>query len=395
MLLPKLSHVIISSLLALWCAALVLWLVFGHYGRKETVSGWLDPQEGVLRVYAEEEGTIKQVMVKKGDLVVAGQVLVEIKRDRMLADGHPLEGRLLEELHRQQILIDEQLQRTQEGYVQRAEDLTIRIQAAEHNISVLQEQLSSVNEQLNLAQAQVLRVSELRGKGHASSLMVEEYIGRELELKNNYQELLREQIDRRNAIQQMKIEQELLPANKANELAQLESRRSELSLQMAQLEGQQGFVIKATKPGIVHNLQVVEGQRIRDRGIPILSLIPEDGELIAYLPVPVRAAGFVKIQQPLTIRYDAYPYQKFGLYAGEITGMSETVLLPNELLNSPVSIAEPVYLVTAKLRTSHIEAYGRSLALKPGMTFSADILVSERSLLQWVFDPIYSLRGRM
>ncbi len=60
LLLPKLSHVFILSFLLLWVALVLVWLTNSHYARKETVLGWLYPASGVVRVYAERGGIIKQ-----------------------------------------------------------------------------------------------------------------------------------------------------------------------------------------------------------------------------------------------------------------------------------------------------------------------------------------------
>lgn len=152
--------------------------------------------------------------------------------------------------------------------------------------------------------------------------------------------------------------------------------------------------MKASRSGIVTNLQAREGQQAQT-SIPVLSLVPEGAGLTAQLLVPVRSAGFLETGQPLRIRYDAFPYQKFGLYTAEVVEVSNTVLLPDELLKVPVTVREPVYRVSARLIQPFVQAYGRDFSLKPGMTLSADVQLTERSLLQWLLEPIYSLKGRL
>uniref|UniRef100_UPI00260BD22E HlyD family efflux transporter periplasmic adaptor subunit n=1 Tax=uncultured Microbulbifer sp. TaxID=348147 RepID=UPI00260BD22E len=169
---------------------------------------------------------------------------------------------------------------------------------------------------------------------------------------------------------------------------------SDLAQQIAQLHGQQAYIVKASRAGVVSNLQAAEGQQAQ-ADIPVLSLVPENHVLTAQLLVPVRSAGFLSAGQPLKIRYDAFPYQKFGLYPGAVLEVSDTVLLPDELLRVPVTVREPVFRVTAKLAQPTVNAYGRHFSLKPGMTLSADVQLAERSLLQWLLEPIYSLRGRL
>ena len=53
----------------------------------------------------------------------------------------------------------------------------------------------------------------------------------------------------------------------------------------------------------------------------------------------------------------------------------------------------PFYRVVAALDHSDIMAYGAEQPLRPGMLASADIRVDERTLLQWLLEPLYSIKG--
>lgn len=396
LLLPRISHSLLITLLSLWILAVAAWLVTSTYARKETVTGWLEPPSGITRVYAEDTGIIKQVLVSEGESVVANQPLIIVNGDRMLADGDNLENRLLKEYEQQRQLLDEQLTRTHGIFQRREQDITQRIAAAEQYLILLREQLVTLEERQKLIKTQVDRYRKLRQDGHVSSLEMDTAITQELALRNEKQALLREQVNRQNLIQQLRTEQELLPEENATALDQIRTRLSDIAQQMAQLHGQRAHIIKASRTGIVNNLQAREGQHIYlGSTTPLLTLIPEDAQLSAHLLVPVRAAGFVKPGQQIDIRYDAFPYQKFGLYHGEIAQVSDTVLLPGELLNAAVAVQEPVYRITATLVQPHVKVYGQDFSLKPGMTLSADVRLQERSLLHWLLEPIHSLKGRL
>jgi membrane fusion protein len=169
-----------------------------------------------------------------------------------------------------------------------------------------------------------------------------------------------------------------------------------LAQQTARLQSQRAHVIKATRDGLVSNLQVREGQFVSATNpVPLMTLADDASLLTAHLLVPVRAIGFVEPGQRLDVRYDAFPYQKFGLYQGKVQSVSKTLLLPGELLNSPVSFQEPVYRVDAILTDQGVRAYGQTIPLKAGMTLSADVEVGERRLWQWLLEPVYSLKGRL
>ncbi|MCY1558531.1 hypothetical protein D9M68_954740 [compost metagenome] len=54
---------------------------------------------------------------------------------------------------------------------------------------------------------------------------------------------------------------------------------------------------------------------------------------------------------------------------------------------------EPFYRVTVALAAQAVTAYGKPEPLKPGMLLEADILGEKRRLIEWVFEPLYSLKG--
>jgi membrane fusion protein len=394
LLLPKLSHTLISGLLLVWVIVVLFWLFNSTYARQETVQGWLEPPAGVVRVYAEDIGKIERILVANGEAVVEGQPLLIVNGDRVLADGKNLETLLLGEYETQRTRLNNQLVRAEEIYQMRSDDITHRIAAARKDLTWLDRQIKTLEQRHALVSGQVERYRSLKKAGHLSSADFDVVIEKELALRSERQELAREQVNQRNLIAQLQTEQALLPEDHANTVDEIQAKLSDIAQQIAQLRGQRAYIVKAPRAGVVSNLQAREGQQTRN-DIPLLSLVPENARLNAHLLVPVRSAGFVEPGQHLEIRYDAFPYQKFGLYRGNIISVSDTILLPNELMEVPVPIQEPVYRVLAELSQPFVNAYGRNIPLKAGMTLSADVRLSERTLIEWLLEPLYSLKGRL
>jgi len=113
--------------------------------------------------------------------------------------------------------------------------------------------------------------------------------------------------------------------------------------------------------------------------------------LQAELFVPSRAIGFVKPGQPVRILYDAFPYQHFGTYRGEIVDVSQTILTGTDA-GAPFKLSEPAYRVVASLERSDIDADGKRIALQPDMLLKADIILERRSLMSWLTRPLQSVR---
>ena len=395
MVIPGFPYVICTIFLFLWLSAVIAWLVNSQYARKETVFGWLEPPSGLIRVFPESnQGKIKQILVKQGQQVDISQPLMIINGDRFLTDGASLEQKLLQEYQQQKRIYQQQLRRTDSIHELETAEMTAQITASQEDLSRLDSQIKTLEQRQKLQQKRVQNYNKMLNTGHLSDVELDNARQQLLALRNDYQQLLREKVNQKNAISRLNTQLILAPQHHQNERTQVNAKLSEINQQIEQINGQRTHVIRATRAGIVTSLQAKIGQRV-NLNTPLLTLIPINTEIEAKLLVPVRAAGFIEQAQNIEIRYDAFPYQKFGLYRGEITDVAESITLPGELHSSPIHINEPVYLVNARLHQQYVTGYGRSLALKSGMTLSADIKLGNRSMLEWLFEPIYSLKGKL
>ena len=127
---------------------------------------------------------------------------------------------------------------------------------------------------------------------------------------------------------------------------------------------------------------------------PLAMVVPKGSGLHAQLLVPTRAIGFVQPGQEVVLRYDAFPFQRFGQYRGTVEQVSRTVWSAGEKVGQ-VTVKEPVYRVDVRLDAQYVMSGDQKLALRPGMSVNADILQEKRKVWEWVFEPILSLKQRM
>lgn len=109
--------------------------------------------------------------------------------------------------------------------------------------------------------------------------------------------------------------------------------------------------------------------------------------------------------QTVLIRYQAYPYQNFGLYEGRVIDVSQTPFAPNELPSNVASTIlsnaqqnilgfnsnEALYRIKVRPAALSINAYGRLQRLKPAMTLEADVLQDKRKIWKWIIEPILAV----
>ena len=392
---PSISQSLLVITLVIFVSAVVGWLVTSKYAKKETVSGWLEPNSGIVRVYSNANaGKIKQILVNEGEHVAKDQPLAIINGDRILSNGENLEEKLLREYEKQKHTLERQLSRSEEAYTLRRIDITQQLNASKEDLEQLKKQIETLEKRLTLSSQRSQSFKNMLADGNISKAEFDAALEQELSLQNEKQALQRSEVNQKNRIEQLQNQLLIQPTEYQDEVDTLDRTISDIAQQIAQLHGQRAYIIRASKAGKVTNLQVTEGQQTVANS-PLMSIVPSNSVMQAKLLVPVRAAGFIKPNQTLEIRYDAFPYQKFGLYSGQVSSVSDSILLPNEINGLPVQTQEPVYLVNAKLHKDSINAFGQQLSLKSGMTLSADVKLKDRTLLEWLFEPLLSIKGKI
>jgi membrane fusion protein len=206
--------------------------------------------------------------------------------------------------------------------------------------------------------------------------------------------------------ERMNIEAERadLPLKMGRDTATLDRSMAQLEQERAEAEARREIVVVAPHDGTVTAIHAVVGAKA-DTGTPLLSIVPPASRLEAHLYAPSRAIGFVHPGQRVLLRYQAYPYQRFGHYEGVVAAVSRAALSPTELpaqlagLTSLTGVAagaaaEPIYRITVSLASQTVTAYGAEVPLQPGMTLEADVALERRRLFEWVLDPLYAVTGR-
>ncbi|HET8706782.1 MAG TPA: HlyD family efflux transporter periplasmic adaptor subunit, partial [Pseudomonadales bacterium] len=175
--------------------------------------------------------------------------------------------------------------------------------------------------------------------------------------------------------------------------AELERAISSVEQELTEYQAKRSVVITAPRNGTATSILVQPGQVASPQN-PLLSILPEGAELQAHLLVPSRSIGFVAAGQSVALRYQAFPYQRFGSQTGTINAISKSLIGANEA-DFPVKLDEPAYRVVVSLPQQAIWAYQQSMPLQAGMLLDADIKLEQRRLIDWVFDPLYSLTGKL
>ena len=394
LLTPKLSQIAITIFILVWVAIAFIWLTNSNYSRKETVLGWLESTEGIARVYNDVTGgTVTEIYVNDGQEINQGDRLFRIDTSKKLTNGNQLEDLLLTEYLNQKLLLTKQLERNQDNFPLQENQLKIQLASAKLERDKLSKQLGILRQQELIVVDEVSKYDALFAKQAITQMEVNRANKELLSIQGEQQVVSRLLEKQKEIINQHEAELQLIPSKLADDSSVINAEIHRLNQQILQVKSQKEKVFYAPISGHISNLQIKKGQKTSTTA-PLLSIVPVNANLMINLLVPIRSAGFLAVGQQLSVRYDAFPYQKFGIYSATVTKISSSVFLPEEFINASFSLQEPFYQVEASLNDDSVTAYGKVVPLKSGMTLSADINLSKRSLLEWLLEPIYSLKGQ-
>lgn len=386
------QRILVLAVLLVACALLVFaWQ--GEYTRKEHVSGFLAPTLGMLKIHTPQVGRVIERHVSEGQRVRQGDPLILVSSERATGSTAAAQRAMLAELASRR----DSLRREQGklGEIDRlaAEGLANRIRGLEAELAQARTQREIQHSRIAGAQQTVARNRELLAAKFLSRAAMQQGEEQLLDQRSQLAAIERAITGLQRDLDAARVELAASTLRRSNNAASLERQISEIEQQLTEQDARREVILTAPADGTVTTVVAEVGQTVSPDK-PLLSILPQGAALEARLLVPTRAAGFIRPGQDVALRYQAFPYQRFGHHLGEVAEVGRSVLQPGEI-DLPVAINEPVYLVTVRLAAQQVRAYGQYLALQPGMTLDADVRVDRRRLIEWLLDPLLSVTGRV
>jgi membrane fusion protein len=386
-------HGVLSIAFVVVLLVSVMILFFGSYSRQESVRGEVIAKDMATTLVTEYPGNIYNLLVRQGDIVQAGQIVAEIRVSRVIAASGDRAAlglvRMVEA--RANLMAQRSEMKASLSDLQR---LRVQMPAVANSSALSIDKLRAAAEaQKRMAEERLKLVSSLASRGFATQTAVDEarttLLSVEQSLANasyTQSELQRTQSEREFGIanQYRSLQQSLFGVE--NQILEVESKINEM-------EAQEFIKVAATTSGQISALSVRNGQRV-ETGDALMSIANPDAELLVALKVPSSAIGFLEKGQSAILKYDAFPFQTFGAKRGIIVSVSTAATAKTES-ETPTSEAEAAYIVDIRPLEKDISARGERRPLKIGMKVTAEIQLEKRRLIEWLLEPLYSIRGRV
>ncbi len=373
--------------------ALIAFAFLGEYTRRERVEGFLALDSGAARILAPEAGTLVELMVKEGDAVEAGAPIARLSTERGTASGATATELVKRELNQRLETVESEKEQARLLAQQQAE-------ATRRRIADLQKELEQIEVEMRLQAARVESAREELGR--TQKLFEEKFYSETaviqarnslLDQQSKLAALRRQRSGIDRDLGAAKAELPTIETKARQTVDQLARQKSELQQGLVQEDVKRSNVITAPVAGVVTNIAIARGESVA-ADMLIATILPKGSGLHVQLLVPTRAIGFVQPGNDVVLRYDAFPFQRFGQHRGTVERIGRAVWSSGEKVG-PVNVREPVYRVDVKLDRQTVAAGGQEMQLMPGMLVSADILQEKRTVFEWVFEPVLELRARL
>lgn len=403
----------------IFLVAVLLWAAFGRLDIIAVAEGKLVPDTYVKIVQPTDSGVVKEILVKEGEEVKTGQVLMRMdaalsesdlkaltadyknKRialariDAQLADA-PFTRRADEpaELFAQ---VFAQYLANRQSYENALAQERATLEKAQHDLAAAEQVRKKLAQTLPHYREQEAAYEKLTNDGFAGRLMFtdkqRERIEREQDLRAQEEGIA----SARSTIAQeeKKIAQisadyrRALQTERVDIASQLEKAEQELSKQEHRREY---LELRAPQDGVVKDLATHTIGTVTSPGTIMMTLVPKDEKLRAEVWVKNDDIGFVRKALPVKLKLATFTFQKYGMVRGEVAHVGADSSDPSAApaTQGPAkSAGEPLaYRTLIDLKDQFLEVDGEKFRLAPGMQVSAEIHLGTRTVLEYLLSPV-------
>jgi hemolysin D len=402
-------------------AALLIWTLIGRLDIVAVAEGKLVPHGYVKIVQPSEAGIVKEILVREGQRVVAGQTLMRM--DALISDA---DAKALDAEFQRKRLSLRRIEAELSGKSfaalpgdppDLARDVLAHYLADRHALdaALAEERTRLVKARQDLSAAEQVKakleevVPHYRAQDKAYEKLVQNGFAGPLMGSDKRRERVEKE-------QELKTQLHVIESARAGiaqsekKLAQIESdyrrqlhaERNEtqnaadkLAQEIAKQTHRQALLeLKAPQAGIVKDLATHTAGTVVQPGTIMLTLVPQDESLRAEVWVTNEDVGFVRAGQPVKLKLAAFPFQKYGLLEGRVEQVgadaADPAAAPGGATNSNDRLrGQPLYYkALVALPGKTLTAQGVPLDLSSGMQVAAEIHLGTRSVAEYLLSPV-------
>ncbi|WP_341529316.1 HlyD family efflux transporter periplasmic adaptor subunit [Nostoc sp. UHCC 0302] len=171
-------------------------------------------------------------------------------------------------------------------------------------------------------------------------------------------------------------------------IAALESQIAQAKSQIVSLKLQlQQRIVRSPVDGMIFDLPIDKPGSVVQPGQRIAQIAPENTPLILKAEMPSTQSGFLKEGMPVKIKFDAYPFQDYGVVPGRLDWVS-----PDSKVTQSNRGNTQNFELKISLARPYIQSRDKRILLTPGQTATAEVIIRQRHLIDYILDPFKKLQ---
>lgn len=317
------------------------WLAFAQTDEVVVAPGKLEPIGDVKTVQMPVGGVLDEILVKDGQRVKQGQVLMRLDNEATVDRENS----------------------TREGIAAKQQQLRLKQTEMSRYLSLNDTEQKVLLRNLELEKKIFMRLASLQKVGALPEL---QYLQQANKVREVEGELEKVRVDR---FRQISILQQSIQQLQA-ELSELRSKLTELSVNIRYQD------LRSPVDGVVFDLKPKGKGFVAQTSDPVMKIVPFSA-LQAKVEIESSQIGFVRVGRPVEISIDSFPSTDFGVLQGRLSSIGSDALPPDQLKQS--------YRYPASVRLSSQQfrlRSGQLLPLQVGMSLTANIKLRKVSYLQ-------------
>ncbi|HAU5647097.1 HlyD family secretion protein [Serratia marcescens] len=397
LLLPGIPFWLAAGLCLFFFIAFLTFAIAGTYTRRVNVTGEISTYPRAANVYSAVQGVVVKQFVTEGQVITAGAPIYQIDVSKSTHSGVVSDNQR-RDINSQQARIAQiisRLESSKQATLTMLEKQKAQYTAAFSRSTVI---LERAQEGIRIAKENMENYRHYQTKGLINKDQLTNQVALYYQQHNNLLSLSGQ--NEQNALQIIALESRIQTqaAEFDNQIYQMELQRYELQKELLNIDAGGAIVIRALADGRVDSLSVTVGQMV-NIGDSLLQLLPQDIEHYALvLWVPNDAIPYITAGDKVNVRYDAFPAEKFGQFAGTVSVISKAPASPQEMRTyqgapkAALTAAVPYYKVIVMPEKQAIAYDGKRLSLENGMTAQSTLFLEKRTIYQWMLSPFYDMK---
>ncbi len=398
---------------------LAVWATFGKLDIVATAEGRLVPRNYSRILQPAEAGIVREILVREGEAVQPGQVLLRMDATTASADLGTLRAdlafkvlslrRIDAELRGQALLVQAgdppgvaaqvlaQYQARRQSHLDAVAQEQANLERAQQELAGGRQQVAKLQATVPLYRQSAQSYEKLVKEGFVSELGANDKLRERIEKE---QELKVQESNLAALAAAVEQSRQKLAQIRSGYESQLRNERVELQNQHQRTEGElhkqaykSGLLeLRATEAGTVKDMATYKPGMVVQPGASLLNIVPKDEPLLAEVAIRNEDMGFVGVGQSVKLKLQAYPFQKYGMLEGTVELVSADSLAndPQKAVaqgQSPQSYKALVRLAAQELKASS----GEVLKLTAGMVAQAEIHQGRRTVLEYLLSPVQKI----